>query len=72
VFISDVNDGVLPRAIDGDDEEAASGEAETARRLLYVGMTRAMQELYLTTTDAKRSPLIAELPTSGYQQVTGR
>ncbi len=45
VFIVGMEDGVLPhsRSIESEDEE----EMDEERRLCYVGMTRAMQRLYL-------------------------
>lgn len=67
VFIADVNAGVLPRS--ADDQGDAEDELNAERRLMYVGMTRAMQELYITTTEGRESPFIGELPTNLYQTV---
>jgi DNA helicase-2/ATP-dependent DNA helicase PcrA len=68
VFITGCEDGVFPhsRAID-------EGELEEERRLFYVGVTRAMRELYLTYARRRavfgaqmsgmRSRFLDELPT---------
>ncbi len=67
VFIAGLEDGVFPhsRAID-------EGELEEERRLFYVGVTRAMRELYLTharrravfgaQTNGMRSRFLDEIP----------
>jgi DNA helicase-2/ATP-dependent DNA helicase PcrA len=67
VFIAGCEDGVFPhsRAID-------EGELEEERRLFYVGITRAMRELYLTharrravfgaQTNGMRSRFLDEIP----------
>jgi len=67
VFISGCEDGVFPhsRAID-------EGELEEERRLFYVGVTRAMRQLYLTyarrravfgaQTNGMRSRFLDEIP----------
>ncbi len=54
LFIACINEGVLPYS----QEEISIG-----RRLLYVGMTRAKQELYLSSSQ-KESVFIAELDKS--------
>jgi DNA helicase-2/ATP-dependent DNA helicase PcrA len=46
VFIAGLEEGMLPHALALDDDPTAGAEEE--RRLLYVGMTRAMEELTLT------------------------
>ena len=51
LFIPCINEGVLPLKDD---------EISVGRRLLYVGMTRAKQELYLSSSD-KESVFISEL-----------
>jgi len=68
VFITGCEDGVFPhsRAID-------EGELEEERRLFYVGVTRAMRQLYLTyarrravfgaVTNGMRSRFLDEIPT---------
>jgi len=42
VFVAGVNDGLLPHAKSGNEAEE--------RRLLYVGMTRAENQLFLSST----------------------
>ena len=56
VFLCGVNDGTIPL-------EAASGAADIAeeRRLFYVGMTRAMDELILSSF-GKPSAFLADIP----------
>ncbi|MBI2867484.1 MAG: UvrD-helicase domain-containing protein, partial [Chloroflexi bacterium] len=48
VFIVGLEEGLLPHRRAIDDEHADPGELEEERRLLYVGMTRAKERLYLT------------------------
>ncbi|MBN2033895.1 MAG: UvrD-helicase domain-containing protein [Deltaproteobacteria bacterium] len=62
VFIFDVEKGVLPRKPQNEDEDEIAEVNNQARKLLYVGMTRAMQELYITTIQKKVSPLLADIP----------
>lgn len=54
VFLCGVNEGLLPLS-------AADADAEEERRLFYVGMTRAKDELILTTSGAP-SPFLSDLP----------
>ena len=49
VIIIGLNEGVLPHEFSRDKDDQTSMEA-TDRRLLYVGMTRAIELLYLTTS----------------------
>jgi DNA helicase-2/ATP-dependent DNA helicase PcrA len=68
VFVSGVEDGLLPMA--GRDDRSANVEEE--RRLLYVGMTRAMERLYLSYANHRRlfgsgtfqapSPFLMDIP----------
>ncbi len=50
VFIGGVEEGLFPHRMSSDDPE----RLEEERRLCYVGMTRAMQELYLTHAESRR------------------
>lgn len=61
VFIADLNRGVIPRLVEGD-PEAQRDQEDIARKLLYVGMTRAMQELILTASERKATDLVLGLP----------
>ena len=55
-FIYGVRKGVIPY-----ESKKSSGDTEEERRLFYVGMTRAREELILTTSGEK-SPFLEELP----------
>lgn len=59
IFLIDLNAGVLPntRLVDLDDEETMDSEE---RKLLYVGMTRANELLYMSSV-AKPSKFIKEM-----------
>lgn len=56
-FICGVNDGLIPLRTGG-----AAGNADEERRLFYVGMTRARDELILLTARSQ-SPFLADIPT---------
>lgn len=57
VFLCGVTDGLIPfRRKDG---ECSEGEE---RRLFYVGMTRAQDELVMLTRQEERSPFLADIP----------
>ena len=53
VFLCGLNEGLLPLSSEGTD-------VEEERRLFYVGITRAQDELILTTSGAP-SPFLAEV-----------
>ena len=50
VFMVGMEEGLFPHSLSKDDPEAMEEE----RRLCYVGMTRAMEELHLTYADKRR------------------
>jgi DNA helicase-2/ATP-dependent DNA helicase PcrA len=50
VFITGIEEGLFPHSMSADDPE----RLEEERRLCYVGMTRAMQHLYLTYAETRR------------------
>jgi DNA helicase-2/ATP-dependent DNA helicase PcrA len=50
VFVTGVEEGLFPHAMSADDP----ARLEEERRLCYVGMTRAMQRLYLTHAESRR------------------
>lgn len=56
VFICGVNEGILPL-----ESEKGKSDEEEERRLFFVGMTRAKEELVLTVSD-RPSPFLEELP----------
>jgi DNA helicase-2/ATP-dependent DNA helicase PcrA len=53
VFLVGLEEGLLPHARSGD--SGGEDELEEERRLTYVGMTRAMEELYLTFARSRLS-----------------
>ena len=73
VVMTGMEEGVFPR--NGDDEE----EMEEERRLCYVGVTRAKNELYLTSCAVRRmygriefmraSPFLLEMGTEGVKAI---
>lgn len=58
VFVAGLNHGTLPL-----ESKGRSSDPDEERRLLYVGMTRAQQELILTTS-SQPSPFLDDLPPS--------
>ncbi len=50
VFIGGMEEGLFPHSMSSDDPE----RLEEERRLCYVGMTRAMQQLYLSHAESRR------------------
>ena len=56
VFLTGVSAGMLPL-----ESQGRSTDMEEERRLFYVGLTRAKEELILTTAQAP-SPFLSELP----------
>ena len=57
VFLCGVRDGLVPfRKKDGECDE------DEERRLFYVGMTRAQDELVMLTNREERSPFLADIP----------
>lgn len=75
VFMVGVEEGMFPSQMSVED----AGRLEEERRLCYVGMTRAMQKLYMTYAEMRRlygqdkyhkpSRFIKELPTDCVQEV---
>ncbi len=66
VFVAGVKAGTLPLEAKG-----RPADEEEERRLLYVGMTRAREELILTTAPAP-SPFLAPLPPSVRREAAAR
>ncbi|NTS76732.1 DNA helicase II [Catenovulum sp. SM1970] len=75
VFIAGVEEGMFPSQLSSEE----SGRMEEERRLCYVGMTRAMQKLYLTYAESRRiygrenyhspSRFIRELPVECIEEI---
>ena len=65
VFVAGVRQGVLPLEAPG-----RPADVEEERRLFYVGMTRAKEELILTT--AEPSPFLADLPGGVLRETAAR
>lgn len=61
VFLCGVKQGCIPLEMKG-----RKTDLEEERRLLYVGMTRAKEELYLLTS-AEPSPFLADIPQGAVQ-----
>lgn len=61
VFVTGLRSGVLPHRFTQGDSEEAAFEYERQRVLLYVGMTRAAEALYLVAPTHQPSPFIGEL-----------
>ncbi len=74
VFLVGMEEGVFPHASSSRDSEGLEEE----RRLCYVGMTRAMEQLYMTCARERRRfgtaqlPVAVALPARGARGVDGR
>ncbi len=78
VFITGMEEGLFPHQMSMDDP----GRLEEERRLCYVGLTRAMQQLYLTHAESRRlfgddkmnppSRFLREIPVEHLQEVRAR
>lgn len=77
VFIAGVEEGLFPHSMSSDDPE----RLEEERRLCYVGMTRAMRQLYLSHAESRRlhgsetypypSRFLREIPPELIEEVRG-
>jgi superfamily I DNA/RNA helicase len=61
VFLVDLHEGELPRTLHTDDEDELEAELRAERRLLYVGMTRAAQRLFLVCERKRVSRFVEEI-----------
>ena len=78
VFLAGVEEGLFPHSLSADDPS----RLEEERRLCYVGMTRAKQQLYLTHAENRRlhgredypmpSRFLREIPAELVEEVRGR
>ncbi len=78
VFIGGVEEGLFPHSMSADDPE----KLEEERRLCYVGMTRAMQRLYLSYAESRRirgsetyplpSRFLREIPAEVLEEIRAR
>ncbi len=78
VFIGGLEEGLFPHSRSADDPE----QLEEERRLCYVGMTRAMQQLYLSHAETRRlhgkesysrpSRFLREIPAELMQEIRSR
>lgn len=64
VVLAGLEQGVLPRSFPDADEETRQEEEQVYRRLVYVGMTRAMRGLMVIHPQTRPSPFVAELDTA--------
>ncbi|MEA5002057.1 MAG: UvrD-helicase domain-containing protein, partial [Christensenella sp.] len=62
VFLCGVNDGTIPFV-----SEKHTGDIDEERRLFYVGVTRAQDELILLADKNDRSPFLSALPSGSVQ-----
>ncbi len=61
VFLAGLHEGTLPQRRKPMDDEEANIALERDRTLMYVGMTRAAEALYLVTSEEAPSPFLAEI-----------
>ncbi len=61
VFIVDVNEGALPRHLSRDNPDDLVMNLRKERQLLYVGMTRAAERLYITYTKTNPSSFLRDV-----------
>lgn len=61
VFLVGLHQGTLPRPITGVDEDDKALNLEQCRILMYVGMTRAAEALYLVTSPPGQSQFLGEI-----------
>jgi superfamily I DNA/RNA helicase/mRNA-degrading endonuclease YafQ of YafQ-DinJ toxin-antitoxin module len=61
VFLQGLHQGVLPRTIRSTDDEEAEINLERERSLMYVGMTRAAEALYLVSSQEAPSSFLQEV-----------
>lgn len=61
VFLTGLHDGILPQHKRSIDDEEADIAIERDRTLMYVGMTRAAEALYLVTSEETPSPFLSEI-----------
>ena len=78
MFVGGVEEGLFPHSMSAEDPE----RLEEERRLCYVGMTRAMSQLYLTHAESRRlhgsenfpmpSRFLREIPAQLIEEVRAR
>jgi superfamily I DNA/RNA helicase len=61
VFLAGLHDGTLPQRRKPMDDEEADIALERDRTLMYVGMTRAAEALYLVTSEEAPSSFLSEI-----------
>ena len=61
VFLTGLHDGILPQRQRRIDDEEAEIALERDRTLMYVGMTRAAEALYLVSSGENPSPFLSEI-----------
>jgi hypothetical protein len=69
VFLADLDEGDLPRYLHVDDEDELQSELRSERRILYVGMTRAANRLYLVCRQGQASRFLEEIDPDTVQVV---
>ena len=70
VFIFDFNNGIIPHASGYVPSNFIGDDEEEERRIAYVGITRAINHLYLTCSSCNESPYLNEIGEKNYKIVT--
>jgi DNA helicase-2/ATP-dependent DNA helicase PcrA len=70
VFIFDFNNGIIPHASGYVPSNFTGDDDEEERRIAYVGITRAINHLYLTCSSCNESPYLNEIGEKNYKIVT--
>ncbi|MGH2560901.1 MAG: 3'-5' exonuclease [Thermomicrobiales bacterium] len=71
VFVMGLHTGMLPRTIDGIDDEEEALALEEERKLLYIAMTRAAEALYLVTSHQAPSRFLQEIADATWTEPFG-
>lgn len=70
VFIFDFNNGTIPHSTNYSSSNFTDEDDEEERRIAYVGITRAINHLYLTCSSYNESPYLNEIGQKNYKIIT--